>query len=63
MVIGGVAVCPGDYVFADASGAAVIPADDVRAVLHTANQIVAADAASVVTIRGETSTTPGGNEN
>ena len=34
VVIGGVAVCPGDYVFADASGAAVIPAEDVRAVLH-----------------------------
>jgi regulator of RNase E activity RraA len=58
-VLGGVAICPGDYVFADASGAAVIPAEDVRAVLHTANQIVAADAASIVTIRGESpNTTP-----
>ena len=54
VVIGGVAIHPGDYVFADASGAAVIPADDVRAVLHTANQIVAADAESIATIRGET---------
>jgi 4-hydroxy-4-methyl-2-oxoglutarate aldolase len=44
VVIGGVAIRPGDYVFADASGAAVIPAGDVRAVLHTANQVVAADA-------------------
>jgi 4-hydroxy-4-methyl-2-oxoglutarate aldolase len=63
VVIGGVAIRPGDYVFADASGAAVIPASDVRAVLHTANQIVAADAQSIVTIRGETPTTPGDSEN
>jgi len=58
-----VAVCPGDYVFADASGAAVIPAGDVRAVLHTANEFVAADAASIATIRGETPNTPGDREN
>ena len=63
VVIGGVAVCPGDYVFADASGAAVIPAGDVRAVLHTANQVVAADAASIVTIRGESPNTLGDSEN
>ncbi len=63
VVIGGVAVCPGDYVFADSSGAAIIPADDVRGVLHTANQIVAADAASVVTIRGESPNTLGDSEN
>jgi regulator of RNase E activity RraA len=62
-LIGGVAICPGDYVFADASGAAVIPAGDVRAVLRTANQIVAADAESVVTIRGESPNTPGDSEN
>jgi hypothetical protein len=43
---------PGDYVLADASdasdasGASVIPAGHVRAVLHTANQIVTGDAAS-----------------
>jgi 4-hydroxy-4-methyl-2-oxoglutarate aldolase len=54
VVIGGVAVCPGDYIFADASGAAVIPADDVRAVLHMANQVVAADAADVLRIGHET---------
>ena len=47
---------PGDYVFDDASCAAVIPACDVRDVLHTANQVVAADEASIVTIRGETQT-------
>jgi regulator of RNase E activity RraA len=53
VVVGGVAVRPGDYVFADASGAAVIPADDVRAVLEAANQVVLEDAKSVVRIRSE----------
>jgi 4-hydroxy-4-methyl-2-oxoglutarate aldolase len=57
VVIDGVAVYPGDYIFADASGAAVIPAVDVRAVLHTASHVVAADAASIVTIRGESPNT------
>ncbi len=49
VVVGGVAIIPGDYVFADDSGAAVIPAEDVRAVLHAANEIAAADAASTAT--------------
>lgn len=53
VVIGGVAVCPGDYVFADTSGAAVIPAEDVRAVLHTAIQMAAADAEYLAKIRSE----------
>jgi regulator of RNase E activity RraA len=56
VVIGGVTVRPGDYIFADSSGAAVVPAGDVREVLHTANQIVATDAASIVTIRNENRT-------
>jgi 4-hydroxy-4-methyl-2-oxoglutarate aldolase len=54
---------PDDYVFNDASGAAVIPPGDVRAVLHTANQVVAADAESIVTIRGESPNTLGDSEN
>jgi regulator of RNase E activity RraA len=62
VVIAGVAIRPGDYIFADASGAAVIPAGDVRAVLHAANQVVAADAESIATIRAETPNTPAGNE-
>jgi regulator of RNase E activity RraA len=53
---------PGDYVFADASGAAVIPAGDVPAVLHTANKVVAADEESVVTIRGESANALGDSE-
>ena len=63
VVIAGVAIRPGDYVFADASGAAVIPAGDVRAVLHVANQVVAEDAQSIITIRGETPNTLGDSEN
>ena len=57
VVIAGVAVHPGDYVFADDSGAAVIPAGDVRAVLHEANQVVLEDAEAIATIRGETPNT------
>ncbi|OBG98879.1 dimethylmenaquinone methyltransferase [Mycobacterium sp. E3251] len=63
VVVAGVTVRPGDYVFADASGAAVIPAADVRAVLCAANQVAAEDAAAIAAIRGETPTTPGGDEN
>lgn len=63
VVVAGVAVRPGDYVFADASGAAVVPAGDVRAVLCAANQVAVEDAADIVTIRNEIPTTTGGNEN
>ncbi len=63
VVIGGVAIRPGDYVFSDASGAAVIPAGDVRAVLHAANQVAFEDAAAIATIRGETPNMLGGSEN
>jgi 4-hydroxy-4-methyl-2-oxoglutarate aldolase len=62
VVIGGVAIRPGDYVFADDAGAAVIPAADVHAVLTAANEVVAEDEESVVTIRGETPNTSGGRE-
>jgi regulator of RNase E activity RraA len=63
VVIAGVAVRPGDYVFADASGAAVIPAGEVRAVLRAANEVVLEDAETIVAIRGETPNTPDRNEN
>ena len=45
-----------------AGRAAVIPAGDVRAVLYTANQVVAADAESIATIRGEGPNTLGDSE-
>ena len=63
VMMAGVAIRPGDYIFADASGAAVIPAGEVRAVLHTANQVVVEDAKSIATIRGESPNTVGGHEN
>ena len=63
VVIAGVAVHPGDYIFADASGAAVIPAADVRAVLRAANQVVVEDAESVAAIKCESPTTLGRPEN
>lgn len=63
VVIAGVAVRPGDYVFADASGAAVIPAGDVRAVLRAAKKVALEDAEAIVAIRAETPNTLGANEN
>lgn len=63
VVIAGVAVRPGDYVFADASGAAVIPAGDVRAVLRAAKKVALEDAEAIVSIRAETPNTLGDNEN
>lgn len=61
VVVAGVAIRPGDYIFADVSGAAVIPAGEVGAVLSAAIDVVAEDAAAVATIKGETPITPGGN--
>lgn len=63
VVIAGVAVRPGDYVFADASGAAVIPAAEVRAVLRAANQVVVEDAESIAAIKDETPNALGRPEN
>lgn len=63
VVIAEVAIRPGDHVFAAASGAAVIPAAAVRAVLHTAQQVVLEDADSIAAIRGETPNMLGGSEN
>jgi regulator of RNase E activity RraA len=63
VVVAGVAVRPGDYVFADASGTAVIPAAEVRALLCAANQVAEEDAESVAAIKSETPTTLGRTEN
>jgi regulator of RNase E activity RraA len=40
VVIGGVAVHPGDYVLADGSGVAFIPVDRLMDVVHTARQLL-----------------------
>ncbi len=54
VVVGGVGVFPGHWVFADSSGAAVIPADQVDEVLTMAHEIEEDDAASRDEIAGET---------
>ncbi|MEU2432139.1 RraA family protein [Streptomyces sp. NPDC007861] len=53
VVVAGVAVRPGDYVFADACGAAVIPAAEVLSVFEEANRVVQDEAAFVEGIRQE----------
>ena len=50
VVMGGVTIVPGDFIFADLTGAAVIPADDVANVLEMAHKIkgMAANAAEMI---------------
>ena len=47
----GVTVFPGDWIYADASGAVVIPADDLRGILEEAVRIEERDAAEVARMR------------
>jgi regulator of RNase E activity RraA len=49
----GVTVVPGDYIYADSSGAAIIPASVLQSVLEEAIGIEEADARSVQRIRHE----------
>lgn len=51
--LGGVTVVPGDYIFADDSGAAVIPASALQPVLEEAMGIEEADARSLKRIQDE----------
>ena len=53
VAIGGVTVIPGDWVYADASGAVVVPGDDLRPVLEEAARIEERDAAEVARMRAE----------
>ena len=53
VVVDGVGVLPGDYVYADGAGAVIVPAGDVRAVLEEAVRIEAADARFIEQIRAE----------
>lgn len=45
VTVAGVTVAPGDYVLADASGVAIVPASDIERVLAAAEDIVAREAA------------------
>ncbi|OMC49599.1 RraA family protein [Mycobacterium sp. IS-1264] len=58
VVLAGVGIHPGDYIFADRSGAVAIPANEARRVLQAACQIAMEDAQSVAAIRNETPFTP-----
>lgn len=49
--VGGVTVIPGDWVYADCSGAVVIPSDDLRPILEEAARIEERDAAEVERLR------------
>lgn len=49
--VGGVTVIPGDWVYADRSGAVVIPSDDLRPILEEAARIEERDAAEVERLR------------
>lgn len=51
--VGGVCVVPGDYVYADASGAVVIPARSLGRVVDEAHRIEAEDARAVAQIQRE----------
>jgi regulator of RNase E activity RraA len=51
VAVGGVTVVPGDWVYADRSGAVMIPAGDLRPVLEEAARIEERDAAEVERMR------------
>jgi regulator of RNase E activity RraA len=53
VAVGGVTVIPGDWVYADRSGAVVIPPDDLRAVLEEAARIEQRDAEIVARMRDD----------
>ena len=58
VVVGGVGVMPGQYVYADAAGAVVIPEGEVDDVLAEARKIAAEDEASRVRIADENMSGP-----
>lgn len=56
--VGGVCLVPGDYVYADSSGAVVIPAGSLRRVLDEAHRIEAEDVQATAQIQGEERPSP-----
>jgi regulator of RNase E activity RraA len=58
VIIQGVGIHPGDYVYADQSGAAVIPASEVQEVLEGARAVVEEDVGYVEQIRDEAPGSP-----
>lgn len=53
VVVEGVGIFPGDYIYADSSGAVAIPAAEVEAVLEGARAVVAEDTGYVEQIKDE----------
>jgi 4-hydroxy-4-methyl-2-oxoglutarate aldolase len=53
VVVGGVGIIPGNYIYADSGGAVVIPADELESILKEAEQIESDDVAYLETIRAE----------
>lgn len=53
VAVAGVTVIPGDWVYADRSGAVIVPSDDLRPVLEEAARIEERDAAEVARMRAE----------
>lgn len=58
VVVQGVGIFPGDYVYADHSGSAVIPAAEVREVLEGARAVVEEDVTYVEQIKAEVPGSP-----
>ena len=58
VVFSGVGIYPGDYVYADHSGAAVIPASEIREVLAGARAVVEEDVGYVEQIKDEAPGSP-----
>jgi regulator of RNase E activity RraA len=58
VVVGGVGIVPGQYVYADAAGAVVFPEGEVDEVLDEARKIAAEDKAYRARIAGETISRP-----
>lgn len=61
VLAGGVGVIPGSYVFADSSGAVIIPEQQIVEVLEGALAVQHEDAAAITTIRVEDPATAGGD--
>jgi len=57
IVVGDVAVLPGDYVVADGTGVVFVRAGDIEAVLDAADAVVARERAMVAALRGGTPVT------
>lgn len=61
VVLGGVGVMPGSYVFADSSGAVVIPEQQLRGVIEEARRVQQEDAVAMGAIEVESPETAGGD--